>query len=69
MDKQMLVDIAALNAYLAVIEYAIWHIEGRFTSGDTKNLNTAAKQCRAIINKWLGEISNETAEMDKQTSY
>ncbi len=65
MDKQQLVDIATLNAHLAVIEYAICHIEDRFVSGDTKNLRTAAKQCRAIINKWLGEISNETAEMDK----
>ena len=67
MDKHLLSDIANLNAYLAVIEYAIWHIENRFTSGDTKNLNTAAKQCRAIINKWLEE-STKDAEMDKQTS-
>ena len=62
MDKQLLVDVAALKAHLAIIEYAIVHIEDRFISGDTKNLRAAAKQCRNIIDKWLVEESKDAGE-------
>lgn len=63
MDKQLLVDVAALNVNLAIIEYALVHIENRFISGDTKNLGRAVKNCQNIINKWLEE-STKDAKMD-----
>lgn len=66
MDKQLLVDVATLSANLAVIEYALAHIEARFVSGDTKNLRTAVKLCQTVVNKWLEE-STKDAEMDKRT--
>lgn len=62
MDNQMLVDVVTLSTHLAIIEYAIVHIEDRFISGDTKNLRAAAKQCRTIIDKWLEAVPKEKGE-------